>query len=293
MTCRSSCNVSVTRWKPLSDDPTGFLGCSSTFPTVIFVRSFVFETAKRNRYTCNQSIVNLSLLLLCWPRFVTVQKKRNGWECDAIRQFKGRQRKFVFILGLFLFCVSNAGKVGDSFILMSVPLFFFFYGPSAVPPIQAHLLSCTLDAIPCRMQCGQQVSRLAHDDHGRNFCPNRRQICDYCQVEFNGLQYDVSFSICFLPSCFLLVGQRMKLQSRRPGAIETTNPCRFFSPFLTIISSHFSYYYRIEYYIKSKSNGNLTKKKGQKEKHNTQKILRIPNSPPIFHEMCNETTTKM
>nr|CAH0098370.1 unnamed protein product [Daphnia galeata] len=60
--------------------------------------------------------------------------------------------------------------------------------------LKAHLLSCTLDAIPCRMQCGQQVSRLAHDDHGRNFCPNRRQICDYCQVEFNGLQYDVSFS---------------------------------------------------------------------------------------------------
>ena len=54
------------------------------------------------------------------------------------------------------------------------------------------MLSCSLDAIPCRMQCGQQVSRLAHDDHGRNFCPNRRQTCDYCQVEFTGLQYDVS-----------------------------------------------------------------------------------------------------
>ncbi|KZS13577.1 TNF receptor-associated factor 4, partial [Daphnia magna] len=69
--------------------------------------------------------------------------------------------------------------------------------------LKAHLLSCSLDAIPCRMQCGQQVSRLAHDDHGRNFCPNRRQICDYCQVEFNGLQYDK------IPNLFLLLSRRV------------------------------------------------------------------------------------
>ena len=59
---------------------------------------------------------------------------------------------------------------------------------------QAHLLSCTLDAIPCHLHCQQRVSRLAHEDHVRNFCPNRRQSCEFCHIDFSGVQYDVSGS---------------------------------------------------------------------------------------------------
>lgn len=101
------------------------------------------------------------------------------------------------------------------------------------------------------------------------------------------------FSHLFPSFFFLLVSWLAYeiIESPARGQSKQQIPAAFFPPFLTIISSHFSYYYRIEYYIKSKSNGNLTKKKRTKGK--TQKILRIPNSPPIFHEMCNETTTKM
>ncbi|KAI9565910.1 hypothetical protein GHT06_009708 [Daphnia sinensis] len=89
--------------------------------------------------------------------------------------------------------------------------------------LKAHLLSCSLDAIPCRMQCGQQVSRLAHDDHGRNFCPNRRQICDYCQVEFNGLQYDSHVGTCTMEPvyCDNKCGQKIsRKQMMQHKAIE-------------------------------------------------------------------------
>ena len=58
--------------------------------------------------------------------------------------------------------------------------------------LQAHLLNCSLDAVCCTLHCNQRVSRLALDDHVRNACPNRRQMCEYCRTEFSGLEYDVS-----------------------------------------------------------------------------------------------------
>lgn len=58
--------------------------------------------------------------------------------------------------------------------------------------VQSHLLACALDAVPCPLNCAQQVSRLAADDHVRHRCPNRRQVCDHCRQELSGLEYDVS-----------------------------------------------------------------------------------------------------
>lgn len=125
MTCRSSCNVSVTRWKPLSDDPTGFFWVVRLLFQLSFSFVRFFQTAKRNRYTCNQSIVNLSPLLLCSPRFVTVQKKRNGWDVMPSDSLRGGRESLYLFWVCFYFVCQTLGKLAILSYWWVVLIFLF------------------------------------------------------------------------------------------------------------------------------------------------------------------------
>merc|ERR1712071_16751 len=99
--------------------------------------------------------------------------------------------------------------------------------------LKAHLLSCTLDAIPCHLHCQQRVSRLAHEDHVRNFCPNRRQSCEFCHIDFSGVQYDSHMGSCTMEpiycdnKCGMKISRKQMMQHKSSECPKRMVCCLF------------------------------------------------------------------
>jgi TNF receptor-associated factor 4 len=77
----------------------------------------------------------------------------------------------IFAFRLFNF-------VFTAYDVIIISFFFFIF--------QAHLNTCKHDAVLCPNKCGAQIPRVMMSDHLAFTCTQRRAVCEFCNMEFNG-----------------------------------------------------------------------------------------------------------